>query len=117
MARYNKGNKVKTVDFWNDGLGTVIPKGSIVTVMYDNGNMCRCDYNGKSVWYEYQWLGEVVGRESNPQTNADRIRAMSDEELAEWIVNHDDVTERDGRLGKEGVMKWLKSSIEKEQET
>ena len=30
-------------------------------------------------------LREKVERDARPQTNADRIRAMSDEELARWI--------------------------------
>lgn len=59
-----------------------------------------------------------------PATNADRIRAMADEELAEWICSH--ITEcsrcegrnvngiecsfRDGRPY--GLIDWLKSPVE-----
>ena len=36
---------------------------------------CRIQYNGEPTKYN-----------ANPKTNADRIRAMSDEELAEWLA-------------------------------
>ena len=45
-------------------------------------------------------LQERIDRENKmqkPMTNADRIRAMSDEELSEWILRNVD-------CGKEGVM-------------
>ena len=31
--------------------------------------------------------GQAIVRNIKPQTNADRVRAMTDEELAEWIVS------------------------------
>ena len=37
------------------------------------------EYNGKTI---REWADRI----SNPKTKADRIRSMSDEELAEWIV-------------------------------
>jgi hypothetical protein len=43
----------------------------------------------------------VVDGKPHKQTNADRIRAMSDEELAEWIVS---ITEDDT----EGWLDWLR---------
>lgn len=39
-----------------------------------------------------------------PQTNADRIRAMTDEELAEWIYTH-----RWNDL--DGLLDWLKQEV------
>lgn len=57
MERYNEGDKVKTIDTWNNGMGKVIPKGSIVTIIYDNGRRgCMCEYNGEDAFYEYDWL-------------------------------------------------------------
>ena len=59
-----------------------------------------------------------------PQTNADRIRAMSDEELAQWLCCHITECSRcDGRhyAGHEcefrngrstGLTMWLKSPVE-----
>lgn len=49
--------------------------------------------------------------EKRVRTNADRIRAMNNEELAEWILSHDDITEEAGRLSKEGILNWLNSPI------
>ena len=51
------------------------------------------------------------------QTNADRIRSMTDEELAEWMVHK---TEGNGFKGYEqsvlAWLKWLKSPAEKGKE-
>ena len=46
-----------------------------------------------------------------PKTNADVIRAMSDEELAEWLLNHDNITAEKGRLSKDELLQWLKSEV------
>ena len=41
----------------------------------------------------------VCGHKTNmPQTNADRIRAMSDEELALWICGVYDIEEENGKF-------------------
>lgn len=49
-------------------------------------------------------------------TNADRIRAMSDEELAYWVMcPHDDVCDSDGALDGDCmkcVLQWLKQPAE-----
>ena len=44
-----------------------------------------------------------------PQTNADRIRNMTDAELAEWVFRHDTITYCHGRLNTEELLQWLKS--------
>ena len=49
------------------------------------------------------------GSKFQKHTNADRIRSMSDEELAEWLLKHDTVTEEKGRLSKKKLLQWLKS--------
>ena len=61
---------------------------------------------------EYVYKGFCVDgpcTEFEPQTNADRIRAMTDEELAEFL---DDVREECGAthypLGKSSWIDWLK---------
>lgn len=46
----------------------------------------------------------VVSAKPKPTTNADRIRAMTDEELAEWIIS---ITEDDT----EGWLDWLKQEV------
>ena len=47
----------------------------------DNNYTCNCQYNNNSR------DNEPCCRCDNRKTNADRIRNMSDEELAEWIHN------------------------------
>lgn len=75
---------------------------------------------------DVKWTCPVCGKENTfhvhahdvrliPQTNADRIRAMTDEELAEFLslVNDGDClyamgkTERCGNCGGEGCPCWL----------
>lgn len=57
----------------------------------------------KNNWERKYWdLAKSVGGDPNedfPQTNADRIRKMSDEELAEWLEE---------RCYQYGWEKWLK---------
>lgn len=42
------------------------------------------------------------------RTNADRIRSMTDEELAEWI---EDFSCDEQKFDKEAVLEWLKSEV------
>lgn len=49
-----------------------------------------------------------------PQTNVDRIRAMSDEELAEWVVNHDTKSQESGYWCKGQILQWLQTEAESE---
>ncbi len=128
MARYNVGDKVQTTDTWNDGLGIVIPKGSIVKVECDTGKRCRCSIQGISVWYEYEWLGYVVENGvivGKKKTNADKIRSMSDEELADMLHNIGSYVENgepliDIYIGEDKstiddsfgfILKWLQSEV------
>ena len=45
-------------------------------------------------------------------TYADRIRAMTDEELAEWINKHDCHTNLYGYDPKEAILEWLKQEVQ-----
>lgn len=47
----------------------------------DDAHTCNCQYNSNSR------ENEPCCRCDSRQTNADRIRNMSDEELAEWLTN------------------------------
>ena len=47
-----------------------------------------------------------------PQTRADRIRAMTDEELAWWINKHDCHTNLYGYDPKEAILDWLKQEVQ-----
>ena len=53
-------------------------------------------------------------RVGTEMTNADRIRAMTDAELAEWINKHDCHTNLYGYDPKEAVLVWLKSGERKD---
>ena len=45
-------------------------------------------------------------------TNADKIRAMTDEEMAKWILNHDCHTNLYGYDPIEAVLDWLKQEAD-----
>ena len=49
-------------------------------------------------------------------TNADRIRSMSDEELAEWFSTVTDDVLRGSTWSKDGWMKYLQSEVEEQHE-
>lgn len=44
-------------------------------------------------------------------TNADKIRAMTDEELADWIMSHDCKTNLYGYLSREETLDRLKQEV------
>lgn len=56
----------------------------------------------------------MTSKKSKPLicTNADRIRAMTDEELAGWIIKHDCHTFLYGYDPKDAVFDWLKQEIQ-----
>ena len=64
----------------------------------------RCGLKG-SYAYRHGCFGEDMCRCREPMTNADRIRAMSDEELAEFLIDLAD----DGNLR---IMEWLQQPAE-----
>lgn len=45
------------------------------------------------------------------QTNADRIRAMSDEELADWVWGAETAGRAYGPRGKKAWLDWLKQEV------
>ena len=81
---------------------------------YHNGVYCvNC---GKTVCVnctpDYMALDDCTGSEANIVTNADRIRAMSDEELANWVVNKAPniwIQYTDSELG---LLDWLQQPAE-----
>lgn len=66
----------------------------------------RCGLKG-SYAYRHGCFGEDMCRCREPMTNADRIRTMSDEELAEFLIDLAD----DGNLR---IRDWLKQTAEEE---
>jgi hypothetical protein len=55
----------------------------------------------------------VVNAEPHKQTNADRLRAMTDEELAQWI--RDQIIDRNIGIPSEAWLDWLKQEASGEQ--
>ena len=78
-------------------------------------------YSSYYIWYVFNWLSEyfeIVDKDTNVLTNADRIRAMSDEELVKnfWEVMDDSKfctgvcnEQRDGDICR---LAWLKQPAE-----
>jgi hypothetical protein len=48
-----------------------------------------------------------------PQTNADRINAMTPEEKAEWIYKHDSKVLELGRWSKERILEYMLAKLER----
>ena len=49
-----------------------------------------------------------------PLTNADRVRAMSDEELAAWAINEAPKIGFGYTSSEIGLLKWLKQPVEED---
>lgn len=90
-------------------------------------------YSSYYIGYVFNWLSEyfeIVDKDINVLTNADRIRAMSDEELARWMCGGSVSTESAcnycdknngefcngekcrGKTDTEIIMEWLKQPAE-----
>ena len=54
-----------------------------------------------------------LGEKGQPETFADAIRAMSDEDLADWLVSHDLKCYWEGHLTKEGYLKILREKSDR----
>ena len=77
----------------------------------------KCKHESKSVYdapcNECVYNGEEKDMfESNKKTNADRIRAMDDEELAEFFSERDKIPNRYKCKEIEDWVKWLQSEAE-----
>ena len=75
----------------------------------DEQKTCVCGHPMTAHEWKNQWVCHRCGR-TKPlkkwETNADRIRAMSDEELAEYLVYHNPYSTIDHCLG------WLQQYAE-----
>lgn len=97
--------------------------GSYLTwVRYDNEEFMSIeDIDCEGILKEWNFTGKVLywmplpepyqGSESHKQTNADKIRAMSDEELAEFIVNLDNHFGEEYE-GEQSCLSWLQKESE-----
>lgn len=59
------------------------------------------------------WCVQGPCKDEKP-SNADRIRVMTDEELAEWINKHDCHTNLYGYDPKDAILDWLKQEVDDE---
>lgn len=71
----------------------------------DDAHTCNCQHNSNSR------DNEPCCRCDSRQTNADRLRNMSDEELAEFLINFKD-TFGEEYEGEASCMDWLQSEAE-----
>ena len=71
----------------------------------DSNNNCNCQHNGNPR------DNEPCRRCDRKQTNADRIRNMSDEELAEFLITFKN-TFGEEYEGEASCMEWLQSESE-----
>lgn len=65
------------------------------------GDEAKCDF------YDY-----VRERVKKPITNADKIRQMSDDELADWVWSAELAGRAYGPRGKSAWLNWLKQEVE-----
>ncbi len=57
-------------------------------------------------------IGAFIRDQKKPQTNADRIRSMTDEELAEWFNTVTKDVLGGSTWNKKGWLKWLRAESE-----
>lgn len=93
----------------------------------DNNNMC--DYESIRACLNYYFCPKFINNDGNPMTNADRIRSMTDEELAKLMdeatkyFNCDECEFRHlddcgtGLLCQRHILKWLKQEVDENEET
>jgi len=102
---------------------------AISLIELDEVMQCDCPKCIEDRWafeLALQALREKAEREQKPHTNADRIRGMSNEELAEWLTHlpkictcHDHcelcIAQKECDKGCEGCIKdWLRQPAETE---
>ena len=73
---------------------------------------CENDYCTSSGTNRTCVNGGGFKAKSKPVTNADRIRAMTDEELAEWVWGAESAGRAYGPRGKNAWLNWLTSQVE-----
>lgn len=57
------------------------------------------------------YMGVCDGFEPKPLTHADKLRAMSDEELARFMAHYGSVTEIGEQLAYESWLDWLRQEV------
>lgn len=95
MTKKPKGERIKVSDL--EIIVTMIDKDPYYEIKYKEigENHYNVGYSSYKLENVLAWRDECFEIMASPQTNADRIRSMTDEELAEWITNMCDL-ERHG---------------------
>lgn len=88
MKKFKEGHNYLTLFDYNSENGMTIPKGSVVTVKFDDGQTCFCSFYGNDAWYRYEWLGVEV-TDSDEKNNSVKQSFMDGyhkgiEEFADW---------------------------------
>ena len=112
MADKHNIDRDSMLKYFSDMLTVFAEVASIQN--YETNHTCNCQHNSNSRENEH-----CCGCDSK-QTNADRIRNMSDEELAEWISTKDVCGQCAYELEcvcmkvpcTNGILKWLQSEAE-----
>ena len=84
--------------------GTMIANAGDYIIQGVNGEIYPCKAD----------IFQKTYTEDKPKTNADRIRAMGDEELAAWAINEAPKIGFRYTSSETGLLKWLKQSAEED---
>lgn len=70
-----------------------------------------CKHEGEICPSVSHYQGFCDGWEPKPITNADKLRTMTDEELAEWVWGAETAGRAYGPRGKNAWLGWLKREV------
>jgi hypothetical protein len=118
MAKKPKGERIKVSDL--EIIVTMIDKDPYYEIKYKKigENHYNVGYSSYKLENVLAWKDECFEIMTSPQTNADRIRSMTDEELAEVLfgscIEHMGVEEcsHPEEACKSCVLDWLKAESE-----
>lgn len=118
MAKKPKGERIKVSDL--EIIVTMIDKDPYYEIKYKKigENHYNVDYSSYKLENVLAWKDECFEIMTSPQTNADRIRSMTDEDLAEVLfgscIEHMGVEEcsHPEEACKSCVLDWLKAESE-----
>lgn len=114
MAKKPKDERIKVSDL--EIIVTIMNKDPYYEIKYKEigEDVYHVGYSSYRLENVLAWKDECfeIVKECRPQTNADRIRSMTDEELAKWF----DAVTKDVLGGstwnKKGWLKWLRAESE-----
>lgn len=118
MAKKPKGERIKVSDL--EIIVTMIDKDPYYEIKYKKigENHYNVGYSSYKLENVLAWRDECFEIMTSPKTNADRIRSMTDEELAEVLfgscIEHMGVEEcfHPAKACKSCVLDWLKAESE-----